>query len=101
MQGGNVSRPEINREAASWEVIWLSVIPDSSVLSIKTSQRGSQDGDRLTPMVSGSRWIATSPFNDGTGSIADSWGKCLTESGSNFMGTGKPQACRREPEREK
>jgi hypothetical protein len=72
MHDGNVSRPEINREAASWEVIWLSAIPDSSVLSIKTSQRGSQEGDLLTPIVSGSTWMATSPFNDGTASMSDS-----------------------------
>jgi hypothetical protein len=101
MHGGNVSRFETNRKAASLEVICLNAIPDSSVLSTKTNQRGSQDGDLLTPMVSGSRWMATSPFNDRVASLADSWGKYRAASGSSFMGTGKPQACRREPEREK
>src|SRR5579863_75766 len=101
MHGGNVSRFELNREAASLELIWLNAIPGSSVLSMNTSQRGSQDEDLLSPMVSGSRWMATSPFNDGTASLADNWGKYLAASGSNLIGTGKPQARRREPEREK
>src|SRR5580692_4887150 len=101
MHGGSVSRFELSREAASREVICRNAMPGSSVLSMKTSQRGSQDEDVLTPMVPGSTWMATSPFNDGMASLADSWGKYWAASGSSFMGTGKPQACRREPEREK
>jgi hypothetical protein len=75
---------------------------ESSFLSRKTSQRGSQLKHRRTLNISvGSTVNANSPFNDRTGLRETNSGKWLTASGSSFTGVGNPQARIPAPVRDK
>src|ERR1700686_5352161 len=94
MQGGSSSRSETKRDAASEELIRSKTAPGNSVRSTKTTQRGWQHRDRVTPKVStGSTSNDNSPFKESAGVRLSNWEKCLTASGSSFTGVGNPHPC--------